>query len=118
MLGYGKLCFPPARARTLPSSVLGDMSKDESEDIARMILASTILLTAESPEGLSHTCPYKVLHSLPLPPRDDNDEEARFQADLTRAIEASKLDLSPATSITSLSSDPGHAPAFCRYRTV
>jgi hypothetical protein len=114
MLGYGKLCFPPARARTLPSSVLGDMSKDESEDIERMILASTILLTVESPEGLSHTCPYKVLHSLPLPPRDDNDEEA----DLARAIEASKLDLSPATSITSLSSDPGHAPAFCRYRTV
>lgn len=35
-----------------------------------------------------------------------DDEEARFQADLARAIAASKQDLSPATSIASLSSDP------------
>jgi hypothetical protein len=36
---------------------------------------------------------------------NDDDEEARFQADLARAIEASKQDLSPVTSIASLSSD-------------
>lgn len=35
----------------------------------------------------------------------DNGEEARFQADLARAIAASKHDLSPATSIATLSSD-------------
>lgn len=36
---------------------------------------------------------------------NDDNEEARFQADLARAIAVSKLDLSPATSIASLSSD-------------
>ena len=36
---------------------------------------------------------------------NDDDEEARFQADLARAIAASKHNLSPATSIASLSSD-------------
>ena len=42
----------------------------------------------------------------------DNDEEARPQADLARAIESSKLDLSPAASITFLSSDPGQIMAL------
>jgi hypothetical protein len=37
---------------------------------------------------------------------EDDDEEARFQADLACAIAASKRELSPATSIASLSSDP------------
>jgi hypothetical protein len=36
---------------------------------------------------------------------DHDDEEARFQADLARAIAASKENASPATSIASLSSD-------------
>jgi tyrosyl-DNA phosphodiesterase-1 len=36
---------------------------------------------------------------------NDDNEEARFQADLARAIAASKQDLSPATSIASLPSD-------------
>ena len=36
---------------------------------------------------------------------NDDDEEARFHADLARAIAASNQDLSPATSIASLSSD-------------
>jgi tyrosyl-DNA phosphodiesterase 1 len=36
---------------------------------------------------------------------NDDNEEARFQADLARAIAASKQHLSPATSIASLSSD-------------
>jgi len=38
----------------------------------------------------------------------NDDEEARFQADLARAIAASKRDLSPTTSVASLSSDPSH----------
>jgi len=36
---------------------------------------------------------------------DSDDDEARFQADLARAIVASKVNSSPATSIVSLSSD-------------
>jgi len=36
---------------------------------------------------------------------NEDDEEARFQADLARAIAASKANTSPATSIASLSSD-------------
>jgi hypothetical protein len=40
-----------------------------------------------------------------LSEENDGDEEARFQADLARAIAASKQDLSPSTSIASLSSD-------------
>jgi tyrosyl-DNA phosphodiesterase-1 len=36
---------------------------------------------------------------------DEDDEEARFQADLARAIATSKANASPATSIASLSSD-------------
>jgi tyrosyl-DNA phosphodiesterase 1 len=36
---------------------------------------------------------------------NEDDEEARFQADLARAIAASKAKASPATSIASLSSD-------------
>ena len=45
---------------------------------------------------------------------DEDDEEARFQADLARAIAASKVNASPTTSVASLSSgaspDPGNAP--------
>jgi tyrosyl-DNA phosphodiesterase 1 len=47
----------------------------------------------------------------------DDDSEARFQADLARAIAASKANSSPATSIASLSSDsvqivdPGSVPS-------
>jgi hypothetical protein len=53
-----------------------------------------------------------ALHGSARPPAAaaalsiDDDEEARFQADLARAIAASKQDLSPVTSIASLSSDP------------
>lgn len=45
------------------------------------------------------------LTTTPLSNENEDDEEARFQADLARAIAASKQDLSPATSIASLSSD-------------
>jgi tyrosyl-DNA phosphodiesterase-1 len=37
---------------------------------------------------------------------NEDDDDARFQADLARAIAASKVNLSPTTSIASLSSDP------------
>jgi tyrosyl-DNA phosphodiesterase 1 len=40
-----------------------------------------------------------------LSKENDDDEEARFKADLARAIAVSKQDLSPATSVASLSSD-------------
>ena len=40
-----------------------------------------------------------------LSEENDDDEETRFQADLARAIAASNRDLSPATSIASISSD-------------
>ena len=45
------------------------------------------------------------LTTTALSKENDDDEEARFQADLARAFAASKRDLSPATSIASLSSD-------------
>lgn len=44
-------------------------------------------------------------HSPVTTALSDDGEEARFQADLARAIAASKHDLSPATSIATLSSD-------------
>ncbi|KAI0283544.1 tyrosyl-DNA phosphodiesterase-domain-containing protein [Russula brevipes] len=67
------------------------MSESDSEDIARAI-ALSLQNSRQSPPTISI---------------DNEDEEDRFQADLARAIAASKLNASHATSVTSLSSsDP------------
>ncbi|KAF8498085.1 phospholipase D/nuclease [Russula emetica] len=69
------------------------MFEDDSEDTAR-----AIALSLQGPAQFPVT-------TAALSRENDDDEEARFQADLARAIAVSKHDLSPATSIASLSSD-------------
>ncbi|KAI0278964.1 tyrosyl-DNA phosphodiesterase-domain-containing protein [Russula aff. rugulosa BPL654] len=66
------------------------MFEDDSEDTARAIALS-----------LQGSAQFPVTTTA----MSNDNEEARFQADLARAIAASKQDLSPATSIASLSSD-------------
>ncbi|KAH9969957.1 tyrosyl-DNA phosphodiesterase-domain-containing protein [Russula compacta] len=76
------------------------MSESDSEDIARAIALS-----------LQTSAQYSA--AMPaLYTENENDDEARFRADLAHAIAASKENLSPATSVTSLSSDPSQITDF------
>lgn len=59
---------------------------------------------ALSLQGSAATSPQSHIITTAMSKENDDNEEARFQADLARAIAASKQDLSPATSIASLSS--------------
>ncbi|KAH9966318.1 tyrosyl-DNA phosphodiesterase-domain-containing protein [Lactifluus volemus] len=69
----------------------------EDEDFARAVALSL--------QGSAHSSANSAALSIDHQDDNDDDSEARFQADLARAIAASKANPSPATSISTLSSD-------------